>query len=103
MPHGARHAAPPALSKASRINRNLLTLMDQVPPHTGAGPALERGPATSSLLTTRGSEAAPSHAGERAEDIMATRRVLRHLQRLDQSVLDLRRPLGIPARTTGRP
>lgn len=50
---------------------------------------IERGPSIASLLDTEGTPGAPRYD-------RVTGRVLRHLQRLDEAVVGLARPLGVP-------
>ncbi|MEW2290756.1 FUSC family protein [Streptomyces sp. NPDC047841] len=89
MPVGVRTGADPCLlAEADRIDRNLVTLIDQVTDGGKGETPLERGWESPARLPV--GDTAP------AEEVHATRRVLRHLQRVDKSVQGLARTLGIP-------
>ncbi|MBC2866081.1 FUSC family protein [Streptomyces mexicanus] len=90
MPAGIRIGTEHCLvDMAVRIDRNLAALIGQ----TAGGDAtpLERGPGTTA-------RPALGEEGARAEDVRTTRRVLRHLERVDRSVQGLARTLGVRVR-----
>lgn len=88
MPAGIRLRADPYLvDEAGRIDRNLARLIAQVAGKGGDGRPLERGSGIPARLSM-GAD------GARAGDPQATRRVLRHLRRVDESVHGLARTLG---------
>lgn len=92
MPAGVRIGADPCVvDEAGRIDRNLATLIDQVAAGGEDDTPLERGSGLPALLGV-------SSGGARAEDVHLTRRVLRHLQRVDESIQGLARTLGLPVR-----
>jgi hypothetical protein len=102
MSAGLRSGTDPYLvDEAGRIDRNLATLIGRVTERGGDGTPLERGSGIPVQLSV-------SARGAHAEDVHATRRVLRHLQRVDESIHGLARTLGLPVRGepdagTGRP
>ncbi|WP_433455324.1 FUSC family protein [Streptomyces sp. CA-142005] len=92
MPAGIRIGSDPYLvDEADRIDRNLSTLIVQVAGGGGDGTALERGSGTPARLSV-GAD------GTRTEHAYAARRVLRHLQRVDESIHSLARVLGTSVR-----
>ncbi|MFF3919147.1 FUSC family protein [Streptomyces sp. NPDC001852] len=92
MPAGIRLRAGPYLrDEAGRIDRNLAALISQVAGGGEGGTALERGPGVLAWFPVGGD-------GTRTEDVHMTLRVLRHLQRVDQSIQGLARTLGTPVR-----
>ncbi|MFD9071643.1 FUSC family protein [Streptomyces lasiicapitis] len=83
-------ADPRLMNEARRIDRNLATLISQVAVQgEGGDTTLVRGPGIPAQL-------AVSEGGARPEDVNATRRVLRHLQRVDESIQGLARTLHLP-------
>ncbi|MFI2642162.1 FUSC family protein [Streptomyces sp. NPDC018610] len=88
-------AADPRLRRAcARITHNIAALTAHVTDeHSGA--EIETGPSIASLLETGGVPGTPRYG-------RITDRVLRHLQRLDESVAGLARPLGIRVPTPKR-
>ncbi|GHH87584.1 membrane protein [Streptomyces sulfonofaciens] len=94
VPAGTRMGADPRLvAEAGRMDRNLATLIGRVAARGepgGGGTAFEPGAVPVRLAAGEG--------GAHAEDANATRRVLRHLQRLDQSLEGLARTLDVPVR-----
>jgi hypothetical protein len=92
VPAGVRIGADPCLvDEFDRIDRNLAILIDRVAGRGEADTALERGPGIPAQL-------ALGHGGARAEDANATRRMLRHLHRVDESIQDLARTLDLRVR-----
>ncbi|WP_308437003.1 FUSC family protein [Streptomyces finlayi] len=87
-------ADPSLVKEVQRIDRNLATLISQVAA-PGTGPSLARGPGIPARIEAGGEEGRP-------EDDNATRRILRHLQRVDESVQRLARTLGVPVRDDTR-
>ncbi|MER6925433.1 FUSC family protein, partial [Streptomyces spiralis] len=89
MPAGIRIGTDPYLvDEAGRIDRNLAVLIGQVAGQGGDGTPLERGSGIPAHLSV-GAD------GARAEDAYATRRVLRHLRRVDESIHGLARALNM--------
>ncbi|WP_324605911.1 FUSC family protein [Streptomyces sp. NRRL S-813] len=89
MPAGIRIGTDPYLvDEAGRIDRNLAVLIGQVAGQGGDGTPLERGSGIPAHLSV-------GAGGARAEDAHATRRVLRHLRRVDESIHGLARTLGM--------
>lgn len=92
MPAGVRVSPDPCLvDEAGRIDRNLAKLIGQVAARCEEDTSIE------------GGSGVPTHLGEgfagaRAEDVHATRRVVRHLQRVDESIQGLARTLKVPVR-----
>ncbi|MFE0054970.1 FUSC family protein [Streptomyces sp. NPDC059003] len=92
VPSGLRVGADPRLvNEVCRIDRNLATLISQVAVRSEDGTTLVRGPGMPTQLGV-------SEGGVHAEDINATRRALRHLQRVDASIQGLARTLHLPVR-----
>ncbi|QIB47446.1 FUSC family protein [Streptomyces aureoverticillatus] len=90
VPSGLHIGADPRLvNEASRIDRNLATLISQVAVQVEGDTTLVRGPGIPTQLGV-------SEGGARPEDVNATRRVLRHLQRVDESIQSLARTLHLP-------
>ncbi|MET7382901.1 FUSC family protein [Streptomyces sp. NPDC005526] len=88
LPSHPSIAADPRLRPAcGRITRNIAAIGAHVSDEHAAV-EVEAGPSIASLLETDG-------AGARRYDRI-TGRVLRHLQRLDEAVVGLARPLGVP-------
>ncbi|MFD7705097.1 FUSC family protein [Streptomyces caelestis] len=82
-------AADPRLRGAAvRTVRNIVTIADRVADEDVTAP-VETGPSIASLL---GGDGAARYG-------RITDRVLRHLERLDEAVVGLARPLGVPVRT----
>lgn len=71
------------------IDRNLAVLIGRMTEGGAEAPALERGSGRLALLSV-------SNDGACAEELHATRRVVRHLRRVDESVHGLARTLGAP-------
>ncbi|GAA1883225.1 FUSC family protein [Streptantibioticus ferralitis] len=92
VPSSTRIAADPRLERAGhRIRRNLDVLIEHLDDED-ASSEVESGASVASML--EGPEAIVSRPGS------VTFRVLRHLQRLDEGVVGLSRPLGVkPAET----
>ncbi|MFF9365259.1 FUSC family protein [Streptomyces griseoluteus] len=90
LPSNPSIAADPRLrGVCSRIVRNIEAIADHVrDPHSPA--ELETGPSIASMLEP-GTLATPRYG-------RVTDRVLRHLQRLDEAVSGLARPLGVPVK-----
>ncbi|MFF8594041.1 FUSC family protein [Streptomyces sp. NPDC015220] len=85
-------AADPRLRRAcGRITHNIAALTAHVADEH-AGAEVETGPSIASLLETGGTPGTPRYG-------RITDRVLRHLQRLDEAVVGLARPLGVPVPT----
>ncbi|WP_030687368.1 FUSC family protein [Streptomyces sp. NRRL B-1347] len=82
---------PRLVREAYRIDRNLAILISQVAVRNEGGTALVRGPGIPT-------QPAVSEGEARAEDIHATRRALRHLHRVDESIQALARTLQLPVR-----
>lgn len=92
MPAGARLGADPrVVDEAARIDRNLAALIGHVAVPGEDSTSLERGRGISARLGT-------GPGGARSVDVHATRRVLRHLQHVDESVQGLARTLELPVR-----
>ncbi|GHC83134.1 FUSC family protein [Streptomyces flavofungini] len=92
VPAGLHIGTDPSLmDEARRIDRNLTTLISQVALRDKDGTTLVRGPGIPTPPAVSEGEA-------RAEDINATRRVLRHLQRVDESIQGLARTLHLHVR-----
>ncbi|MFI8931555.1 FUSC family protein [Streptomyces sp. NPDC053474] len=92
VPAGLRIGAEPSLvNEAHRIDRNLAALISQVALRGKDGTTLVRGPGIPT-------QPAVSEGEARAEHINATRRVLRHLQRVDESIQGLARTLHLHVR-----
>nr|WP_203610424.1 FUSC family protein [Streptomyces sp. SID8111] len=82
-------AADPRLSGASgRTVRNIRAIAARVADEDDAG-TIESGPSIASLLEGAAADGTPRFG-------RITDRVLRHLQRLDEAVVGLARPLGVP-------
>ncbi|MGV9348643.1 FUSC family protein [Streptomyces spiralis] len=82
-------AADPRLRQVcARITGNIAVLIDHVADERATA-AIETGPSIASLLGTDGTSGTPRYG-------RVTDRVLRHLQRLDESVVGLARPLRVP-------
>ncbi|HET6859670.1 MAG TPA: FUSC family protein [Streptomyces sp.] len=93
VPHSKTVAADPRLERAGlRIAHNIAVLAAHVK-EEGVGGEVESGASIASTLQADTSGALPSGA--------VTFRVLRHLQRLDEGVVGLARPLDVPV--TDRP
>ncbi|MCL7376951.1 FUSC family protein [Streptomyces sp. 35G-GA-8] len=94
VPHSRRVTADPRLGRAGRrIAHNIDVLAAHVKDAKAEGAGeVESGASIASMLRTDASGAPPSDT--------VTARVLRHLQRLDEGVVGLARPLG--ARVAGR-
>ncbi|MET9902331.1 FUSC family protein [Streptomyces sp. NPDC006446] len=93
VPYSRTVAADPRLKLAgSRISRNIDVLVARVADDAGDGVA-ETGASLASMLEPRTPDA-PRHD-------RVTGRVLRHLQRLDEGVIGLARPLGVRIATPG--
>ncbi|MGW0084276.1 FUSC family protein [Streptomyces sp. NPDC003393] len=91
-PAGIGIASDPFLAdEARRVDRNLAALIVQVAGEGGDGTPLARGSEAATRLSV-------GAGGARSEDAHARRRVLRHLRRVDKSVLGLARTLGMPVR-----
>ncbi|MEU1039419.1 FUSC family protein [Streptomyces sp. NPDC005907] len=91
LPHSRTVAADPRLKRAGRrIAQNIDALVAHVEDRHDAG-AVETGASLASMLETDRS-GVPRHD-------RVTGRVLRHLQRLDEGVVGLARPLGVPVST----
>ncbi|WP_306192122.1 hypothetical protein [Streptomyces sp. MK5] len=89
MPAGTRIGTGPYLvDEADRIDRNLAALIVQVAGRGGDGTPLERGSGIPAHISV-------GAGGARAEDAHATRRVLRHLRRVDESIHGLARTLDM--------
>jgi len=84
---------------ARRVDGNLLTLTHQVAEHGADGEALVRGGGFP-LQREEDAEGLPpnSPVGEAAASAAAMRRASRHLSRLDEGILGLAQPLGVPVR-----
>ncbi|MFC7262693.1 FUSC family protein [Streptomyces lutosisoli] len=94
LPYSKTVAADPRLKVAGRrIAHNIDVLVARVEDDDTGGVA-ETGASLASMLETDG-PGAPRHD-------RVTHRVLRHLQRLDEGVIGLARPLGVPVSTAGR-
>lgn len=92
MPAGVRLGTDPwVVDEAARIDRNLATLIGHVAERGEDDTSLERGRGVSARLGV-------GSGGVRAVDVRATRRVLRHLQHVDESILGLARTLELPVR-----
>ncbi|MEI5098326.1 FUSC family protein [Streptomyces sp. PmtG] len=90
VPAGPHIGADPRLVDAAcRIDRNLATLINQIAVQGENNTTLVRGPGVPAQLSVTEGAAHP-------EDINATRRVLRHLHRVDASIQDLARTLHQP-------
>ncbi|MER6923603.1 FUSC family protein, partial [Streptomyces spiralis] len=82
-------AADPRLRQVcARITGNIAVLIDHVADERATA-AIETGPSIASLLGADGTPGTPRYG-------RVTDRVLRHLQRLDESVVGLARPLRVP-------
>ncbi|GGV12107.1 FUSC family protein [Streptomyces spectabilis] len=77
------------VKEACRIDRNLATLINQIAAQGHSDTTLGRGPGVPTQLGV-------TEGAAHAEDINATRRVLRHLQRVDESLQGLARTLHQP-------
>ncbi|MGW0080833.1 FUSC family protein [Streptomyces sp. NPDC003393] len=85
-------AADPRLRQVCRrISGNIDTLIAHLSDERAAAP-VETGPSIASLLGADGTPGTPRYG-------RVTDRVLRHLQRLDESVVGLARPLRVPVRS----
>lgn len=94
LPYSKTVAADPRLKVAGqRIAHNIDVLVARVEDDDTSGVA-ETGASLASMLETDGG-GAPRHD-------RVTHRVLRHLQRLDEGVIGLARPLGVQVSTAGR-
>ncbi|MEW2528425.1 FUSC family protein [Streptomyces sp. NPDC047071] len=92
VPSGLRVGADPSLvDEGRRMDRNLASLISRIAIHGGDSTTLVRGPGFPT-------QPAASEGGARAEHINTTRRVLRHLQRVDESIQGLARALHLPVR-----
>ncbi|GGR85973.1 membrane protein [Streptomyces aureoverticillatus] len=92
LPTGRHIGADPRLvNEARRIDHNLTILINQVAVRGAHDITLVRGPGIPTELGV-------SEGAARAEDINATRRVLRHLRRVDESIQGLARTLHLPVR-----
>ncbi|MEU1622059.1 FUSC family protein [Streptomyces sp. NPDC005722] len=94
MPPSVRIGTDPGLvHEAGRIDRNLAALIGRVAARGEDRTPLERG---------RGvpTELAVGPGGARAVDVHVTRRVLRHLRHVDESIQNLGRTLDLPVRET---
>ncbi|MFE3875944.1 FUSC family protein [Kitasatospora sp. NPDC059146] len=90
VPAGLHLGTDPRLvDEARRIDHNLAILIGGAALRDGDESLVARGPGIPTQL-------AVSEPGARAEDINATRRVLRHLQRVDESIQNLARTLHLP-------
>ncbi|MFH8221810.1 FUSC family protein [Streptomyces sp. NPDC018057] len=88
-------AADPRLRQACRrITHNIAALTAHVADEPDA-PEIETGPSIASLLESGGTPGTPRYG-------RITDRVLRHLQRLDEGVVGLARPLGVRVPTPKR-
>ncbi|MET9147518.1 FUSC family protein [Streptomyces sp. NPDC004042] len=88
-------AADPRLRQACRrITHNIAALTAHVADEPDA-PGIETGPSIASLLESGGTPGTPRYG-------RITDRVLRHLQRLDEGVVGLARPLGVRVPTPKR-
>ncbi|MGW5973632.1 FUSC family protein [Streptomyces sp. NPDC055186] len=88
-------AADPRLRGATgRTVRNIAVIAARVAGEDGAG-RIETGPSFASLLGGSGGDGALRYG-------RITGRVLRHLERLDEAVVGLARPLGVPLATRER-
>ncbi|QIY67886.1 FUSC family protein [Streptomyces sp. RPA4-2] len=91
LPHSKTIAADPRLKRAGRrIAHNIEVLVARVEDDDTEGVA-ETGASLAALLEPEGPD------GPRHDRV--TTRVLRHLQRLDEGVVGLARPLGVPVST----
>ncbi|MFE0478032.1 FUSC family protein [Streptomyces sp. NPDC058947] len=90
--HPSIAADPRLRGAAGRTVRNIRVIAARVADEH-AGTKAETGPSIASLL---GSDAGTPRYGR------ITDRVLRHLERLDEAVVGLARPLGVPVETPGR-
>lgn len=90
--HPSIAADPRLRGAAGRTVRNIRAIAARVTDEH-AGTKAETGPSIASLL---GSDAGTPRYGR------ITDRVLRHLERLDEAVVGLARPLGVPVETPGR-
>ncbi|MDX6363165.1 MAG: hypothetical protein QOC85_2175, partial [Streptomyces sp.] len=91
LPHSKTVAADPRLKRAGRrIAHNIAVLVAHVEDQQDAG-EVETGASLASMLEPDGPD------GPRHDRV--TGRVLRHLQRLDEGVVGLARPLGVPVST----
>ncbi|MFE1521234.1 FUSC family protein [[Kitasatospora] papulosa] len=79
------------VNEVRRIDRNLETLIDRIAVKGRHDTTLVRGPGIPAQLKV-------NEGGARTEDINAARRVLRHLQRVDESIQGLARTLQLPVR-----
>jgi uncharacterized membrane protein YgaE (UPF0421/DUF939 family) len=101
VPYSRTIAADPRLKLAGRrISHNIEVLLAQVRDERaagadGTGREMESGPSLASLLDPGETR------GPRPGSV--THRVLRHLQRLDEGVMGLARPLGVKSPTSERP
>ncbi|MFD5073848.1 FUSC family protein [Streptomyces sp. NPDC058371] len=94
LPHSKTVAADPRLKRAGRrIAHNIAVLVAHVEDQQDAG-EVETGASLASMLEPDGPD------GPRHDRV--TGRVLRHLQRLDEGVVGLARPLGVPVSTPDR-
>ncbi|WP_086725155.1 FUSC family protein [Streptomyces carpinensis] len=88
-------AADPRLRQACRrITHNIAALTAHVADEQATA-QIETGPSIASMLESGGTPGTPRYG-------RITDRVLRHLQRLDESVVGLARPLGVPVPTPKR-
>ena len=105
VPDSLRIGADPQLRQAARrIDANLQALIDQVGTRAGEHHPLESGPNIAALLSAATEvERAGTGGPGRSDEDKVTLRVLRHLQRLDEGVLGLARPLGAATSESGEP
>ncbi|WP_234542381.1 FUSC family protein [Streptomyces shenzhenensis] len=88
--HPSIAADPRLRGAAQRIVHNIETIAAQVAGRPPVLPGIETGPSITAMLEP-GTLGAPRYG-------RVTDRVLRHLQRLDEAVVGLARPLGVPVR-----
>jgi hypothetical protein len=86
--HPSIAADPRLLQACARITRNIATISTHLTDEH-ATTEVERGPSIALLLDSEGTPGIPRYG-------RVTDRVLRHLQRLDEAVVGLARPLGVP-------
>ncbi|MFJ9914972.1 FUSC family protein [Actinacidiphila glaucinigra] len=92
MPAAARLGVDAwVVDEAARIDRNLAALIGHVAVRGEDGTALERGRGISARLGA-------GSGGARSVDVHTVRRVLRHLQHVDESIQGLARTLELPVR-----
>lgn len=102
VPDSLRIGADPRLRQATRrIDDNLRALTEYVETRGHEHTSLESGPNIASLLTAADEVERVVPGGGVVTEDKVTMRVLRHLQRLDEGVLGLARPLGVDTAAPG--